>query len=300
MNFSWYNTKFKFYETIWVLVTILNTKDHLGKIEGKADDGFFVGYLLNSKAFRVFNSRKRIVEENLHIKFSENTPNVVGTQSNGFIDPKSSQDDGFKPSSDDGKKVDKYPRNENNKLPYDPNMPALEDVGTFDFSNKDEDDDAVATMNNLNTTIQVNPTLTTRIHKNHPLDQVIEDLHSATQTRNINKARLVAQGYTKEEGIDYDEVCAPVARIEAIRIFLAYASFKDFVVYQMDVKSAFLYGKIKEDVGNKMHKAFPLPGESSHWQYKFLLPVNVVPTASEGCSHYQKIRDATARNFHCY
>ncbi|GJU68126.1 putative ribonuclease H-like domain-containing protein [Tanacetum coccineum] len=63
-----------------------------------------------------------------------------------------------------------------------------------------------------------------------------------------NKARLVAQGYTQEEGIDYDEVFAPVARIEAIRLFLAYASFKDFVVYQMDVKSAFLYGKIKEEV----------------------------------------------------
>ncbi|GKA26697.1 putative ribonuclease H-like domain-containing protein [Tanacetum coccineum] len=63
-----------------------------------------------------------------------------------------------------------------------------------------------------------------------------------------NKARLVAQGYTIEEGIDYDEVFALVARIEAIRLFLAYASFKDFVVYQMDVKSAFLYGKIEEEV----------------------------------------------------
>ncbi|GJW32509.1 putative ribonuclease H-like domain-containing protein [Tanacetum coccineum] len=63
-----------------------------------------------------------------------------------------------------------------------------------------------------------------------------------------NKARLVAQEYTQEEGIDYEEVFAPVARIEAIRLFLAYASFKDFVVYQMDVKSAFLYGKIEEEV----------------------------------------------------
>ncbi|GJR38356.1 retrovirus-related pol polyprotein from transposon TNT 1-94 [Tanacetum coccineum] len=63
-----------------------------------------------------------------------------------------------------------------------------------------------------------------------------------------NKARLVAQGYTQEEGIDYNEVFAPVARIEAIRLFLAYSSFKDFMVYQMDVKSAFLYGKIEEEV----------------------------------------------------
>nr|GEY11088.1 putative reverse transcriptase, RNA-dependent DNA polymerase [Tanacetum cinerariifolium] len=63
-----------------------------------------------------------------------------------------------------------------------------------------------------------------------------------------NKARLVAQGYTQEEGIDYDEVFALVARIEAIRLFLDYASFKDFAMYQIDVKSAFLYGKIKEEV----------------------------------------------------
>ncbi|GJQ95300.1 putative ribonuclease H-like domain-containing protein [Tanacetum coccineum] len=63
-----------------------------------------------------------------------------------------------------------------------------------------------------------------------------------------NEARLVAQGYTQEEGIGNDEVFAPVARIKAIRLFLAYASFKDFVVYQMDVKSDFLYGKIKEEV----------------------------------------------------
>ncbi|GJV20571.1 putative ribonuclease H-like domain-containing protein [Tanacetum coccineum] len=63
-----------------------------------------------------------------------------------------------------------------------------------------------------------------------------------------NKVRLVAQGYTQEEGINYDEVFAPVARIEAIRLFLSYASFKDFMVYQMDVESSFLYRKIKEEV----------------------------------------------------
>ncbi|GKB37533.1 putative ribonuclease H-like domain-containing protein [Tanacetum coccineum] len=63
-----------------------------------------------------------------------------------------------------------------------------------------------------------------------------------------NKARLVAQGHTQEEGIDYDEVFVPVARIEAIRIFLAYASYMGFTVYQMDAKSAFLYGQIEEEV----------------------------------------------------
>ncbi|GKD68964.1 putative ribonuclease H-like domain-containing protein, partial [Tanacetum coccineum] len=177
-------------------------------------------------------------------------------------DPKSSHDDGSKPSNDDGNKVDEDPRkdsecndqekednvnNTNNvnaagtnevnvvggktsiEFLFDPDMPALEDVSIFDSSRDDEDDGAEANMNNLDTTIQVSPILTIRIRKDHPLDQVIRDLQSATQTRRMSKKL--------EEH-----------RIEAIRLFLAYASFKDFVVYQMDVKSAFLYGKIEEEV----------------------------------------------------
>ncbi|GKB98224.1 putative ribonuclease H-like domain-containing protein [Tanacetum coccineum] len=222
----------------------------------------------------------------------------------------------------------------------DPNMPNLEEI---DYSNDDEGVGVEADMNNLDTFMLVSPIPTTRIHKDHPVEHIIRDIHLARQTRRMtksvtehgmfssvqqrinhkdfqnclfacflsqaepkkviqalkdpswieamqeellqfklqqvwtlvdlpygkraigtkwvyrnkkdergivirNKARLVAQGYTQEEGIDYDEVFAPVARIEAIRLFLAYASFKDFVVYQMDVKSAFLYGKIEEEV----------------------------------------------------
>ncbi|GKE90335.1 retrovirus-related pol polyprotein from transposon TNT 1-94 [Tanacetum coccineum] len=67
-------------------VTILNAIDHLGKFDGKADEGFFVGYSINSKAFRVFNSRTRIDEENLHVQFSENIPNIVGSGPNCIFD----------------------------------------------------------------------------------------------------------------------------------------------------------------------------------------------------------------------
>nr|GEU69291.1 hypothetical protein [Tanacetum cinerariifolium] len=74
-----------------------------------------------------------------------------------------------------------------NELLFDPNMPALEDISIFNFINNDEDDDAMADMNNLDTTIQVSPTPTTRIHKDHRLNQVIGDLHSATQTRQMSK-----------------------------------------------------------------------------------------------------------------
>ncbi|GKA81343.1 putative ribonuclease H-like domain-containing protein [Tanacetum coccineum] len=285
-------------------------KDHLDKFDGNADEGFFIGYSLNSKAFRVFNSRTRIVEENLHIRSSESTPNVVGsgpdwlfdidaltrtmnyepivtgTRSNGFADTKASDnaDDGSKPLSDDGKKVDKDSRkdiegidqeNEDNvnntnnvnvaninevnvvggktsiELLLDPNMSELEDYSIF------EDDEDVV-IRDLQSAIQ-----TRRMSKNLEEHGFVSTIQQRTNHKDLqnclnkkdergivirNKARLVAQGYTQEEGIDYDVLFAPVARIEAIMLFLAYASFKDFVVYQMDVKSAFLYGKIEKKV----------------------------------------------------
>ncbi|GJX60011.1 zinc knuckle CX2CX4HX4C containing protein [Tanacetum coccineum] len=111
---------------------------------------------------------------------------------------------------------------------------------------------AVADFTNLETIVNVSHIPTSRIHSSHPSALILGDPTSAVQTRSKrfvvrNKARLVAQGHRQEEGIDYDEVFAPVARIEAIRIFLAFASYMGFIVYQMDVKSAFLYGKIDEE-----------------------------------------------------
>nr|GFB53313.1 hypothetical protein [Tanacetum cinerariifolium] len=67
--------------------------------------------------------------------------------------------------------------NTNNELPFDPEMPALEDISTFNFSSDYEDDDEMADMNNLDTTIQVSPTPTTRIHKDHPIDHIKEEVY---------------------------------------------------------------------------------------------------------------------------
>ncbi|GJR23397.1 putative ribonuclease H-like domain-containing protein [Tanacetum coccineum] len=169
-------------------VTILNTIDHLGKFDGKAGEGFFIRYSLNSKAFRLFNSRTRIVEENLHIRFSESTQSngFAGTKASDNVDSKISHGDGSKPSSDSGKNVDEDPRKDSEinvvggktsiELPDDLNMPALEDYNIFNFIRDDEDDGVKANMNNLITTIQVSPNPTTKIHKDHPLAQVIGDL----------------------------------------------------------------------------------------------------------------------------
>ncbi|GJV40116.1 putative ribonuclease H-like domain-containing protein [Tanacetum coccineum] len=153
-------------------------------------------------------------------------------------------------------------------------MPNLEDAsdafsndGIFNGAYDDENVGAVADFNNMDDTINVSLIPTLRIHKDHPKDQILRDLKSAVQTREkiqkdslaqqaldersivVNhKVKLIAQGFRQEEGIDYDEVFAPVARIEAIRLFLAFASYMGFTVYQMDVKSAFLYGTIEEEV----------------------------------------------------
>nr|GEV94741.1 hypothetical protein [Tanacetum cinerariifolium] len=219
-------------------VTILNTKDHLGSGPNWLFDTDALTKSINYK------------------------PIIMGNQSNGNAGTKTcddavSQDNGFQPLSDDGRKVDEDPRQEskckdqekedyvnntnnvnaagtnrvnivgantNNELTFDPEMPELEDIRIFNFLKEDEDDGAEADMNNLDTAIQVSPTLTIRIYKDRPLDKVIGDCHSTTQTRNIsknleehrnkkdergivirNKPRLVAQGRTQEEEIYYDE-----------------------------------------------------------------------------------------------
>ncbi|GJT17793.1 putative ribonuclease H-like domain-containing protein [Tanacetum coccineum] len=503
-------------------LTILNTLDSLGKFDGKSDEGYLLGYSTTSKAFRVYNKRTKRVEENMHINFLEDQPNVAGTGPNWMFDldflansmnyipvsvenqvninagtqdfyvagssrkdkeatqeyillplhphrtripvedvapaahenpsessPKvndvqDSEDVADKEGQhqmtedeqvlhDDLEKMiaqeviakalddatrqafEEEKRNiasqkraaqatstnklstvrssvstattpyvctastpsganagessfvylggkipidastlPNADLPIDPNMPDLEDAsdafsndGIFNGAYDDENVGAVADFNNMDDTINVSPIPTLRIHKDHPKDQILGDPKSAVQTRgkiqkdssaqqalvsyiskqnrtnhkdhqncllacflsqeepkNIsqalqdeswveamqeellqfklqkvwilvdlpsgkkaigtkwvfknkrdersivvkNKARLVAQGFRQEEGIDYDEVFAPVARIEAIRLFLAFASYMGFTVYQMDVKSAFLYGTIEEEV----------------------------------------------------
>ncbi|GKB67358.1 putative ribonuclease H-like domain-containing protein [Tanacetum coccineum] len=314
-------------------VTILNTLDHLVKFDGKSNDRFFVGYSLNSKAFRVYNIITRKVEENLHIRFLEDKPIVVGdgpkwlfdinvltksmnyipvvagTNSNDSVGTKesvgighssketgSSQDyiliplwkDGLlsdsssknanndepQPSSDAGKKDDEGISQEsgldNQEKPENITLSLFEATHADFFGDELELD-----ISNINTIYPVPSTPNTRINKDHSLDHVIGDVQSSVQIRRmINEQGFIStvyerkthkdlhnflfacflsreepkKGYTQEEGIDYDEVFAPVTRIEAIRLFLAYALFKDFVVYQIDVKSAFLYDKIEEEV----------------------------------------------------
>nr|GEV06714.1 putative ribonuclease H-like domain-containing protein [Tanacetum cinerariifolium] len=219
---------------------------------------------------------------------------AVGTNltnsTNSFIDA-SPSDNAVSPNFEIGRKSSFM---DPSQYPDDLNIPALEDIV---YSDDEEDVGTEADFSNLKTSIIVSLIPTTRVHKDHPVTQIISDLTSAPQTRNPswieamqeellqfkmqkvwvlvdlpkgkraigskwifrnkkdergivirNKAQLVTQGYTQEEGIDYEEVFAPVERIKAIWLFLAYASFMGFMIYQMDVKSSILYETIEEEV----------------------------------------------------
>ncbi|GKC58897.1 putative ribonuclease H-like domain-containing protein [Tanacetum coccineum] len=339
----------KCFENDQTCIACLKGKQHKAscKFDGKSDDGVFVGYLLNSEAFQVYNIRTRKVEENLHVRFlkdkliiagdgpkwlfdidvltkSKNyVPVVAGTNSNYFVGTKesigaghsskeleSSQDYILMTLWKDGLLFDSSSKNASNNEPQPSNDAGKkDDEGGINDEERPENyaQDVNTAGPNINTasintgSLNINtasPTViiaqlkathadflgvqTRRMTNEQGFISVVyegkthKDLHtclfacflSQEEPKKVIQAlkdpswieamqeellqfklqQVWTLGYTQEEGIDYDEVFGLVARIEAIRLFLAYASFKDFVVYQMDVKSAFLHGKIKEKV----------------------------------------------------
>nr|GEV14988.1 ribonuclease H-like domain-containing protein [Tanacetum cinerariifolium] len=205
-------------------VTILNTRDHLGKFDEKADEGFFVGYSVVIVAGKQTNgiagTKDNIVagqpEKKKELEQAYILIPICTT------DPLISQ--GPKDSAVDAKK----------KATEVDESRVLDNSGQDDQVTRNEFERLLQQEGRLNILTVL---MVLILNKKDEIGIVVK-----------NKVRLVIQGHTQEEGIDYDELFAPVARIEAIRLFMAYASFKDFVVYQMDVKSAFLYGKIKDEV----------------------------------------------------
>nr|GEV65270.1 hypothetical protein [Tanacetum cinerariifolium] len=292
-----------------------------GKFDGKADEEFLVGYSVSSKAFRVFNSRTRIVQETLHINFLENKPNVAGSGptwlfdidtltksmnyqpvtasnqpnpsagvqehfdaekakegniqqyvifplwSSGSKDPQNTDDDATFESDNNINEVNaastpiplvgQISTNSTNtfstagpsntavsptlgKSSYvdtsqyldDPNMPALEDIT---YSDDEEDVGAEADFTNLETNITVSHIPTTRVHKYHHVTQIISDLSLATQTRSMTRVVKDQGGLTQINNADFHTFM--------FACFLLQEEPK-----RMDVKSAFLYGTIKEEV----------------------------------------------------
>ncbi|GJS69720.1 putative ribonuclease H-like domain-containing protein [Tanacetum coccineum] len=345
-------------------VTILNTLDPLVKFDGKADEGFFVGYSINSKAFRVFNPRTKNVEENLHITFLENKPNVAGSGLDWLFDidlltnsmnyepvtagnqtnknagikdnvdavptqqyillpvlydsPQSSKD---AVADDAGKKTNeelankderngtdisknhkktvkngqartreseeykKKPRIQNRSqksqtrsqiqskctagqsftkaddLPTDSLMPDLEvttellNTGIFSGAYDDEDVGAEADLNNLETTMNVSPIPTTRIHKNHPKDQIIGDINLATQTRRMTKISkelaMVTRALTNPrwiEAMQYKLLQFRLQKDRSNRVIFGLCIIYGVYCVQDGCEECLLYGIIEEEV----------------------------------------------------
>ncbi|GKB37065.1 retrovirus-related pol polyprotein from transposon TNT 1-94 [Tanacetum coccineum] len=123
--------------------------------------------------------------------------------------------------------------------------------------------------------------------KDHPIENVIGDPSRSVKTDESgkvlkNKARLVAQGFRQEEGIDFEESFAPVARIEAIRIFIAYAAHKNMIIYQIDVKTTLLNGELKEEVYVSQQEGFVDQDDPSH-VYKLKMALYSLKQAPRAC-----------------
>ncbi|GJU51904.1 retrovirus-related pol polyprotein from transposon TNT 1-94 [Tanacetum coccineum] len=321
---------------------IHNHKDHLGKFDEKADDGYLLGYPLVSKAFRVFNTRRQKTEETYHITFDE-SPNAIkfskpSVDNINIAENKRYPHDEYlhpyEPSqwyqtnNNDVSFIEPYeclepvvleteisehlssPREEDtsvqNTIPI-PNpplpIPSVATTAPQDRWSQDKHIELVNIIGNpeaemftramakeLGATLANECLFVDFLFEEEPkkvsnalqhprwVDAMQDELNQFARNkvwtlvhapygktingskwvfRNKidetgivikNKARLVAQGHNQQEGIKYDETFALVARLKAIKIFLAFATYMNFIVYQMDVKSAFLNGKLKEEI----------------------------------------------------
>nr|GEZ37797.1 hypothetical protein [Tanacetum cinerariifolium] len=252
----------------------------------KRDQCILVGYSTQSKGYRVYNKRTRMIVESIHIRFDEikevsetsvinntsglstSTPsthlNVHAEENNNdqAEEGEQLQDDEFtNPFCASTQEVAKSYSHNIEQVRRNPSSPVQ--------TRRQLATDLEMCMYTLTTSFNQPQVSKYRWTKDHPLEQVRRYPSRPVQTRRQlatdlemcmytltdedqtvirNKARLVAKGYAQEEGINFEESFALVTRLEAVRIFIAYAAHKSFPIYQMDVKTAFLNGPLKEEV----------------------------------------------------
>ncbi|GJR12493.1 retrovirus-related pol polyprotein from transposon TNT 1-94 [Tanacetum coccineum] len=237
---------------------------NLDKMKEKGDPCVMVGYSTQSKGYRVYNKRTQLIVESIHIKFDE-IKEMVSAENNtsGPVPPRQEM------SVDNSSGL--VPREQQKASDYDNSdpVPPLQDVvppaDKTNFVQKSSSpvDNSKKKVTQPTANVQQPSTPTTNVNADDDNNDQAEDASfqnddfinpfctpnkkDEDQTVIRNKARLVAKGYAQEEGIDFEESFALVARLEAVRIFVAYAAHKSFPIYQMDVKTTFLNGPLKKE-----------------------------------------------------
>ena len=279
-----------------------NGKDNLGKFDAKSDEGIFLGYSLQSKAYRIYNKRTMNIEESIHVTFDESnailsTKNMLDDIADSLEhmniheqDSKGNDKGNNEDPPEEVKSNDELPREwkASRDHPLDNIIGDISKGVTTRHSLKDlcnnmafvsmiepknikeaivDDNWIIAMQEELNQFERNNVWKLVEKPENYPVIGTKWVFRNKLDEHGIiirNKARLVAKGYNQEEGIDYEETYAPVARLEAIRMLLAYASIMNFKLYQMDVKSAFLNGLIQEEVYVEQPPGFEISDKPNH------------------------------------
>nr|GEU36249.1 hypothetical protein [Tanacetum cinerariifolium] len=244
-----------------------NDRKDIRKLGAKGDIGFFISYFTNSCAYRVYKQRTKKITKTMNVTFDELSAmafeqHTTLTPTNSFSQAtdvlNTSQDvDQLEPQQQHAQQQDTQallqPKTVADNVPN-----AMLDGNTF-----------------------VNPF-------SPPSTSADGSLSSRYNTVIQNKTRLVMKGHRQEEGIDFEESFAPVARMESIRIFLAYATPKSFIVFQMDVKIAFLHATLKKEVYVCQPEGFIDVDYPSH-VYKLKKALYGLKQASRACQSWRDL-----------
>ncbi|GKA10206.1 retrovirus-related pol polyprotein from transposon TNT 1-94 [Tanacetum coccineum] len=234
--------------------------ENLDKMKEKRDPCILVGYSNQSKGYRVYNKRTRLIVESIHLRFDE-----IKEMSKTYVANDTSCLVPQRQKALDYDNSDPVPLLENVSSSADTTTPSQQELDLlFEPSTptnvhaEENNDDQAEFTNPFCTPVQEAVESSSRnieaMADSAWIGAMQEELHQfdklqdEDQTIIRNKARLVAKGYAQEEGIDFEESFAPVARLEAVQIFVAYAAHKSFLIYQMDVKTTFFNGPLKDEV----------------------------------------------------
>ncbi|GJT60892.1 retrovirus-related pol polyprotein from transposon TNT 1-94 [Tanacetum coccineum] len=250
----------KFFYIFGSLCYIVRDGKNLDKMKEKGDACIFVGYSTQSRGYRVYNKRTRVIVETIHVNFDE-LPQMASDHVIETVTTSNELDLLFSMMFDEllNGTTSVVSKSSVVNVVDAPDKPQQHNTTQSSTTTVAADAPPLNIQTTSDTTKQVPTVIATKninqAETNKEYAQVEEDefinIFNKRDEENIvirNKARLVAKGYGQQEGIDFEESFAPVARLEVVRLFVVYDAHKSFPVYQIDVKTTFLNGPLKEDV----------------------------------------------------